>query len=430
MEKIINHIKKYNIQSILLLISAYYIMMNVWTLFISMNLVVSPYLKVIVILIPFVMLGYVFIRKDYIDSKIKIPTVLLAIFVVYFVLLHQVISSNNSPTQFGPFTLSYFVIEMIYLVPAVVYLFTYESSNKVRHVLNKIFKLTLIVMISNFIISIVLMLFIDLNLSRSLATGFYKNPLIPVSTFDIVYASVLSTILLFHLVMKKKWKDKRLNSLFLLSCLFILVAGFLISIVLLSLGIFILVFVNLSQQKKKIIVGVVLAILALTLFTNVIDGFFFLLAKSISNKTVASKFLDIANFLKTGEVGYSISERLRVYRDPIDATIKSYGLGIFYFDAGAKISNHSTVLYTLATTGVIGLTVFIYSMYKYFDFYFRKIKSKDGKLVWIVIGVIFLLMMTLNPVFSRPTIFIVLFLYIPYYLLKEEEVTNENNVVY
>lgn len=405
---------------IIMLSSSLYIFMNLWTLFISGMLTVSANILVVVFVIPFLIALYSYKYNLVTMSKIIVPSVLFLLFITYFMFIHQVILSDLQQTSmsFQGFTIyvSRYVRQMIFMVPTVFFVFLLNTLNTQKYRIDSFFKYTHIIMISNYVLTIALLLTIDNNLARIIATGMHDYDLLPVSSYDVAYASVFAVIIVYGICKSTNWKNNKMIALLTLTSIYLVMSGFVIAIALSISGVLFYTYMSLNAKYKKIAHIILIVSIMLVLFTNILPNIFLLLSNFVKNDVLSRKYVDVANFLMYGEMGVSITERIRTYAEPLHAIITSKGLGIYFFEPDTLVSNHSSFLYVFATTGVLGITLLMSALYKYYAFFKEKLDTQDKRNLWSCIFVIFVVMLVFNPVFVKPTILIVLLVYAPFYI--------------
>lgn len=404
---------------IIIFLSTYFIISYFFTLFISLIKYINPDLRFITFFIPFILL---YILKNNLKNKSDFvkPTAFLLIFSVFSIITNQFFTPQNSPLMYTSLNITHFSLEFIFFISVILFIFILVSSKENKEELLFPLKYFYNFQIINYIISILLLVIIDSTISRQLAAGSYSIPFIPVSSYSIVYMSVFITIFLFSKILSGELRNKYYIFIFLLSLIFVTISGFFIALALILIGMILIIYFNLNR-KNKIITLISLTFFAIIfLFTSLGYNSLFFLANLIGDAhyTTTSKLIELANMLQTGEIGLSITSRLEVYMNNINAIIETKGMGTFIFNQELLISNHSTILYTFATTGIFGTLLLLYSIYLYFNYFYKKLSNEKDKNLWKIINIIFLLLMLLNPVFSSPAIFIAVYLVIPYLFLK------------
>lgn len=263
------------------------------------------------------------------------------------------------------------------------------------------------------------------NLSRLLSTGINLDiNAYGIASYSYIYGILYLILLLIIKFFKNIKNNFRLNLCLILlitSICLLIIAEFMISIILLILGLIIYYFK--VDNFKKFIGLLSILILSMIIFSKPLSLGFKFLANHIDNYNIQVRLDDISKML-TGDIENTIDlkERLNVYSESITTFIKHPLFGIGFKGKETKaigIGGHSAILDEFAKFGLMGGSILILLFISCFKS-FLSLFTKKSKKIYFICSLIYILFMFINTALFVTTIYFI-WLIIPLFILNFKE---------
>lgn len=261
------------------------------------------------------------------------------------------------------------------------------------------------------------------NISRLLSTGIIRVK-IGIGSYFYIYGLIFFITTQIYIMLKDKDKKAKGISIFLtiLSLFTIYKAEFMISLILIVIAIFLIVFK--INTFKKLSIFILMGISLIFIASPIIGNGFKMMAESSENYNLKIRFNDIAEvFLnKSIENTVDLKKRLDVYGKSINTFYQNPVVGAGFKD-NSQIGEHSMILDELAKYGIIGnipLGILLYAICSSI----MKCFNKTQKELYFICLSIFFVFATINTAMFV-AVFYFLFLLAPsiIYLRVEKENT-------
>ena len=234
-----------------------------------------------------------------------------------------------------------------------------------------------------------------------------------VSNYYIVYSCVLLIpVYLFGFNRLHGWKRVVWRTAALLNFVFIAGSGFML-VIFLSILIVLLYLFMLMKSSYRFLLFVPLLLIVIVLFySDVVYNLLISLSERVSNYELQQRFIAIADLLKYGDVSSPTMARLDLYKQSIRAFLHHPLFGALNNDTYA-LSGHSTLLDIMGGTGLMGLLPYLGFLYYSLQSALTYAQDRQYRKCIYASYIVFLVMSTVNPVFSYTPICATLFFLVP-----------------
>lgn len=335
----------------------------------------------------------------------------IAIFLLYYLYTYQGSIAKASGI----------VVQMIVsMIPALVF-HKVRKNDKIR----KIFFYLLSVMIAFVFVKTFVELINNPSISRVLAHAEVDGKstdsfrLKNIGGFGHAYGMVF-VLIAFGLYYRKITVGRTKLLIFLLTVFggwYIYLAEYFLALILVLFGLILCYLIEIRNSGLKVIL-IFLCLVALFISPSI-----FSFLSSITEGTISSKFLEIAQSIGSGTVtGASSTARGNVYLQSLEAFLSSpvwgiSGSSIMY----SSIGGHSTILDFLGQTGLIGFLAYIL----FLNFVVKTINNNT--FIYKFVFVFYIVLSILNPTMNFYEISAFIFLYVPLFI-EEKMLQNEVKV--
>ncbi len=225
--------------------------------------------------------------------------------------------------------------------------------------------------------------------------------------FSYMTGIIALCLMWLFLVQKNFWVKTSALIGYVLTFYYILQSQYTTLLLLTFIGTVFLLF----KLKKNILFRIVLVLLGLILIFSITDIFYFL-SNVFEGSVLERKFLQIANALSTGN-SEELGSRPGLLKNALNVWLQNPVFGSYYENLNA----HSLIMTILATTGLVGLGLWIYLVYISFHQIGRFLKQyKTGLPLFYCVTCYFLLLSFLNPIGYVFEITIVTYLIVPMFI--------------
>ena len=335
-------------------------------------------------------------------------------------LLATIVSAFAYNFSFQPLYSLLIHLLLFFCVPPT--LFLYIKKHMSLGELDVIVKAITVIILTVFVSSFIVLLSYP-EAARALASSSASNELLNrwrrsnVGGFNFTYSMGLFFLLTIDRLKGAKGYFKGTCILMLICMAYFFLMAQYVTLLIILTGVS-MIYVIMQNQKN----GGVLAVggfLILLILIN-LAGIFRFFAGVIESEIISRRLYEVAEFLAGGEMGVSMESRWDVYMEGLQYFIKSPIWGNNVESYGGIDIWHSTVIEYLVKTGLIGITIyFVLFKNATAKTFISKGKSKS-KLV-IPCMIYFVVLSILNPTQYAHEIAILLWLFIPLILLKEEK---------
>ena len=261
------------------------------------------------------------------------------------------------------------------------------------------------------------------TLSRLLSTGSYHSTQAAenargIVSFGVVYGLVLTLLVLFYLIMKKR--EYRLLNIILFS-LFTAVlffAQFLIAICLLGIGCSVIFLVNHFEDRKnnrtRFLCFLAILFICICMLPFV---FGFILESDLFGDEINARLREILKFFRGENLdGTDLSVRFLQYFISLSAFTASYGMGKMVVNS-VTVGIHSQWLDGLGNYGLLYI-LFIIALFLFHKFVLQIMPDKSSKQIYGIVFIIYVIMSLTNTSTWAP-ITLSLFVIVPFLCLDK-----------
>lgn len=254
--------------------------------------------------------------------------------------------------------------------------------------------------------------------------------------FDIVYSMVLAVPLYYYFI-NNNLKNNIIKLLlkiiiFLLLLLFVIEAQYTTALLLVC-SITVISIIIIKFNWKYIILLSLIFLLSFDVISIRLSKMISNISDNIDSQVISLRLDELASTLSNGKTsGQDISERSDAYEKSIDIFKENVVTGCWYNDE-VYPGGHSTILDTLAMSGIVIFTVIIICFYNIVGCLFFNITIEQVKKSQFLVLLTYLIFAVLNPAFSG-SFFSVLFITtigisMDKYIQKKLEDSYEGNLV-
>jgi len=400
--------KKYNLFIIIFscVIASYYILPMV-------RYSVQP--KLIVALGIIFLFVYYFFEKAILKTILSFAFCFFMLFLIYYFFTYP----DDMNKSVGIITQSF-----LSTLPLFLFMFLQKYGRKN----NKPIIVIVSLMIAYVLINTYIALLFNPNITRILAYGASNEynlniyRMHNIGGFGFSYAVGFLSVYLFWQVINKKRNRIFFLLCFAFSLMYLISTQYFIDILVVFTGMSIILFQSIKNSFWRMFSITFMIILIFAL-----PYIFYWIADIVNSLSLREKFYEIAEIMQSGTIlGSSTLARKAVYMQSFNAFLSSPIIGITIgVDTGIYdiVGNHSTVFDFLATTGIIGTSIYgvlIFVVNKNIVRILMNVSVKVKTLFSVCIF-LYLVISFLNPIFSTFEISGMLFFYIPMILCTIEQ---------
>jgi len=336
--------------------------------------------------------------------KIQLLVVIWIIFVLFYRLLGISSAIFFNYASIIVFWLSFFIYCF--------YHFYFPKIYKIR-----LCQFSIVILLANIVQNFVILILYP-NASRGTTQGganynYYRS--LNIGSTSFVFAALLLFIIFLGLFINEKKKLVKTSYFFILILLiyFQFQCARLIAILLMFISI-ILFFLHGKKNKLKIL-GIILAIPTIILFSIYSKSILLYFSQNIKNQYLATRFYDLASIFEGNNLNDSTAiRRLYLYKISLKTFLNNpfFGVGEHWNESYiTRIGQHSEIFDTLARYGIFGGVVWV----SFYYWYFIKIVKKDIHIsVASITFIIFVIYSFFNNIVSHQAQTAVFFFIIPF----------------
>lgn len=334
-------------------------------------------------------------------------------------LLATIVSAFAYNFSFQPLYSLLIHLLLFFCVPPT--LFLYIKNHMSLGELDIIVKAITVIILTVFVSSFIVLLSYP-EAARALASSSASNELLNrwrrsnVGGFNFTYSMGLFFLLTIDRLKGAKGYFKGTCILMLICMAYFFLMAQYVTLLIILIGVS-MIYLIMQNQKN----GGVLAVggfLILLILIN-LAGIFRFFAGVIESEIISRRLYEVAEFLAGGEMGVSMESRWDVYMEGLQYFIKSPIWGNNVESYGGIDIWHSTVIEYLVKAGLIGITIYFILLKNATKNTFI-IKGKMKNKLVAPCMIYFVVLSILNPTQYAHEIAILLWLFIPLILLKEE----------
>lgn len=231
------------------------------------------------------------------------------------------------------------------------------------------------------------------DICRILATTkgnlLYGSKAFGIASYSLIYSYVFVEIILFYFIIRcKSSRFIKLASIIILlfNLIILLKAKFVISYILLAMGI-VLVLLKIDSLKKFLLLFLISLIIIISILPFIQQGCEWI-AQKVNSDILKSRFSEISLMLENKNIENTedIKARINVYQKSLQIFIQNPLTGlVFEADPESAIGGHSTIFDMLAKYGIIGLGILLANVVVIFNSIFD---SKNRKAYMVLIFVL------------------------------------------
>lgn len=244
------------------------------------------------------------------------------------------------------------------------------------------------------------------QVSNANAAGYYFVYSVPFFLLSLVYYSLKG---------KNKWLRALTLIVAVLCFIFLLNAQYTLAVIITILCVLILI--NMVLRRPLVIfLSIVITVGVAAALPSALS----FIASKVSSRDISIRLLELAAYFKTGELGYNLGGRFKLYYEAVKAFFRSPVWGNRNFN----VDGHSTFLMILADLGLLGAVPFFKLIKRTKNICFDMLP--DSKLFYPLF-IAFILMGLTNPVHSSSSLSWSLWFISPliYSLVQEEQTEDE-----
>lgn len=334
---------------------------------------------------------------------------------------------------FGYDNINFYYLLNYFRISTVLTFFVYYSKKNDNKILKNIAIITSILLIIVCVRTITL-LYTHKNISRLLATGIEIKSIntFGVGGYAFIYGLSFVVVALVGILVKdKRYKNMSKENICLICMILLFIftiykAQYLISYIILAIGMLI-IFFNVNSLKK-IAISILILIISLFILAYPMSKLLIKISNNMKNESIKMRIIEIAMVLSGEDVQETVdlNARLKHYRESIDTFTKHPFFGNLFNQDGGKIGGHSFIFDQFAEYGVIGSIPIIIMLISVIYYTFYELNSQRNKEIYMACIVMFVILAITNTI-KFVTIFYLMFVFNPTILKisgKEENYEN------